>query len=79
MTTKTQPKINIEASRCKASPTGAHHWMVGSPSATMAGQCKHCGKSREFHPFEDNIGFNNSPKKNRSAKARQDVLASEVA
>ena len=79
MTTKTQPKINLEASLCQASPTGAHHWMVGSPSATMAGVCKHCGKSREFHPFEDNIGFNNSPKKNRAAKARPEAVASKVA
>ena len=52
---------------CENSPTGAHHWVLGAPSSTMAGECKYCHAAREFRPFEDNIGFNNSPKRNRSA------------
>ncbi len=67
MTTKTETKTAPNASFCKASPTGAHHWVLGAPSVKMAGECKYCHAAREFRPFEENIGFNNSPKRPRSA------------
>lgn len=70
MTTKTEPKADTNSSHCELSPTGAHHWVLSAPSASMAGVCKYCQAAREFRPFEDNIGFNNSPKRNRSAPAR---------
>jgi len=70
MTTKEQPQIKAErSSACADSPTGAHHWVLGSPSATMTGECKYCHAERAFTPFEDEVGFNNSPKKKRAAAA----------
>ena len=72
MATKAQLKTTTPAAGyCDASPTGAHHWLVGAPSTTMAGKCKYCKAAREFHPFEDNIGFNNSPKRNRAAVSQE--------
>ena len=67
MTTKAQPETAMDKSDCTGSPTGAHHWVLGAPSATMTGECKYCHKEREFSPFEDNTGFNNSPKKRRAS------------
>jgi len=70
LTTKEQPQIKAERSSvCADSPTGAHHWVLGSPSATMTGECKYCHAERAFTPFEDEVGFNNSPKKKRAAAA----------
>ena len=67
MTTKEQPQAKSErSSSCADSPTGAHHWVLGSPSATMLGECKYCHAERAFTPFEDEVGFNNSPKKKRA-------------
>lgn len=73
MTTKEQQQSKlerVERANCSGdSPTGAHHWVLGSPSATMKGQCKYCQAERAFTPFEDEVGFNNSPKKKRAAAA----------
>ena len=69
MTTKEQPQTKTDRSYCADSPTGAHHWILGSPSATMTGACKYCHAERAFTPFEDEVGFNNSPKKKRSTAA----------
>ena len=67
MTTKEQPQAKSErSSNCADSPTGAHHWVLGSLSATMLGECKYCHAERAFTPFEDEVGFNNSPKKKRA-------------
>jgi hypothetical protein len=60
----------IDRANCTGgSPPGAHHGVLGSPSATMKGQCKYCHAERAFTPFEDEVGFNNSPKKKRAAAA----------
>ncbi len=67
MATKTETKRTPNQGACGLSPTGAHHWVLGAPSVTMAGECKYCHAEREFRPFEDNIGFNNSPKRTASA------------
>ena len=70
MTTKEQQQSKLERAdraNCTGSPTGAHHWVLGSPSATMKGECKYCHAERAFTPFEDEVGFNNSPKKKRAA------------
>ena len=32
----------------------------------MLGECKYCHAERAFTPFEDEVGFNNSPKKKRA-------------
>ena len=69
MTTKEQPQTRMDRATCADSPTGAHHWVLGSPSATMTGACKYCHAERAFTPFEDEVGFNNSPKKKRTAAA----------
>ena len=72
MTTKEQQQSKaerIDRAHCENSPTGAHHWVLGSPSATMKGECKYCDAERAFTPFEDEVGFNNSPKKKRAAAA----------
>jgi hypothetical protein len=70
VTTKEQPQAKAEHnSNCSDSPTGAHHWVLGSPSATMHGECKYCHAERAFTPFEDEVGFNNSPKKKRATAA----------
>jgi hypothetical protein len=70
VTTKEQPQAKAEHnSNCSDSPTGAHHWVLGSPSATMHGKCKYCHAERAFTPFEDEVGFNNSPKKKRASAA----------
>ena len=63
MTTKARPATKTNRSDCRDSPTGAHHWVLGSPSATVIGACKYCHAERAFSPFEDNVGFNNSAKK----------------
>ena len=63
MTTKAQPTTKTNRSDCPDSPTGAHHWVLGAPSATVTGACKYCHAERAFSPFEDNVGFNNSAKK----------------
>jgi hypothetical protein len=73
VTTKEQQQSKLEragrANCTGGSPTGAHHWVLGSPSATMKGECKYCHAERAFTPFEDEVGFNNSPKKKRAAAA----------
>jgi hypothetical protein len=72
VTTKEQQQSKterIERAACEGSPTGSHHWVLGSPSATMKGACKYCNAERAFTPFEDEVGFNNSPKKKRAAAA----------
>ena len=69
MITKPARQADTKASRCDASPTGAHHWVLGAPSALMAGVCKYCRAVREFRPLDETIGFNNSPKRNRSGTA----------
>lgn len=67
MTTKTAPEAPSTATTCAASPTGAHHWVIGAPGAAMSGECKHCHASRAFRPFDEEVGFNNSAKKNRGS------------
>ena len=67
MTTKEQQKTPTERSYCAMSPTGAHHWILEGPSQTMRGECTYCHAERTFSPFEENIGFNNSRGRNRSA------------
>ena len=69
MPSKTEMKRTPSQGACESSPTGAHHWMLGAPSSTMAGECKYCHAERQFKPFEDNIGFNNSPKRTRNPSA----------
>ena len=69
MTTKTEPEAMAAAKTCPSSPTGAHHWMIGAPSAEMMGECKHCHAVRAFRPFEETIGFNNSTRKSRDNTA----------
>jgi hypothetical protein len=66
MTTKDELDTKVEASYCADSPTRAHHWVLGAPGTTMIGECKHCHQERTFNPFEENVGFNNSPKKRRA-------------
>ena len=73
MTTKAEPTEIRSTGHCDASPTGAHHWLLAPPSATMAGECKYCHAAREFRPFEDNIGFNNSAKRNRTSAQLLDI------
>ena len=68
MTTKIVDKKPSLNNVCANSPTNAHHWILGMPSATMAGICKYCQASREFKPFEDSIGFNNTPKRNKNSQ-----------
>ena len=61
MTTKEQPLTKLDRTTCGDSPTGAHHWVLGSPAALMRGECKYCHEQREFNPFADgSMGFNNS-------------------
>jgi hypothetical protein len=64
-----EAELEMTADRnvCPASPTGAHHWLIGAPGANMTGECKHCHRSREFRPFDEGLGFNNSPKKPRGS------------
>ena len=69
MTTKDELDTKVDASYCADSPTRAHHWVLGAPSTTMIGECKHCHEERTFNPFEENVGFNNSPKKRRASTA----------
>ena len=67
MTTKEQqPETQAERSYCAMSPTGAHRWILEGARQTMRGECKYCHLEREFNPFEENIGFNNSPKKKQN-------------
>jgi hypothetical protein len=68
----------IDRANCEGSPTGAHHWVLGSPSATMKGECKYCHAERAFTPFEDEVGFNNSPKKKRAAAAATAATAKQA-
>lgn len=68
MTTKTEEKKFSHKNTCTKSPTNAHHWILGMPSSSIAGICKYCQASREFKPFEDSIGFNNTPKRNKIAE-----------
>ena len=65
MTTKEEPRTEVNGSSCPDSPTGAHHWVLGAPSTTMSGRCKYCHAERAFRPFDEPSGFNNSPKKRR--------------
>ncbi|MEE8517903.1 MAG: hypothetical protein V3S98_02120 [Dehalococcoidia bacterium] len=51
MSTKDQPKTTTEFA-CTDSPTGAHHWVLGSPGHVVDAVCKHCGSSREYRPYE---------------------------
>ncbi len=62
MTTKEHPHTRV-ASYCPDSPTGAHHWVLETPSATTTGACKYCSSERAFNPFDDSLGFNNAPKR----------------
>ena len=39
----------------------------------MIGECKYCHAERTFNPFEENVGFNNSPKKRRASTASLDI------
>ena len=82
MTTKEQQQSKLEradrANCTGGSPTGAHHWVLGSPSATMKGECKYCHAERAFTPFEDEVGFNNSPKKKRAAAAATAASAKKI-
>ena len=50
-TPKPTPKMETD-STCKDSPTGAHHWVLGSPGHVVEAVCKHCGSNREYHPYE---------------------------
>jgi hypothetical protein len=68
MATQHQPKTTNDRSVCTTSPTGAHYWMLGSPSSVMTGVCKHCHAQREFHPYEDHVGFNNKGKQATSTE-----------
>ncbi len=68
MTTKISESNSKRDVLCPNSPTNAHHWVLGMPSASMAGICKYCQASREFKPFEENVGFNNSPKRGKIAE-----------
>jgi hypothetical protein len=55
MPTKDQPKTATKPaieSTCKDSPTGAHHWVLGSPGHVVEAVCKHCGSNREYRPYE---------------------------
>lgn len=56
--------VDLSASSCSASPTGAHHWVLGMPSQAVAAACKHCHMQREFHPYdaENNRGYGGRPK-----------------
>ena len=65
MTTREKPRTGVDGSYCPDSPTGAHHWVLGAPSARMSGRCKYCKAERAFSPFDETSGFNNSPKKRR--------------
>lgn len=72
MTTKEKPTTRIDRATCADSPTGAHHWVLGSPGALMRGECKYCHEERAFNPFaEGSVGFNNSKRSGSSASGRR--------
>ena len=73
MTTKDETRTKVDGSFCEDSPTRAHHWVLGAPGTTMIGECKYCHAERTFNPFEENVGFNNSPKKRRASAASLDI------
>ncbi|MEX2599315.1 MAG: hypothetical protein WD533_06630 [Dehalococcoidia bacterium] len=60
MTTATKTEATLTQAFCSHSPTGAHHWVIGTPGAEMHGECKHCGSARAFRPFQEDAAFNNS-------------------
>ena len=69
MTTNEQRRKSVGSSYCADSPTGAHHWVLEAPSATITGECKYCHEERAFSPFEERVGFNNAPKRRQSGSA----------
>ncbi|MBM3940552.1 MAG: hypothetical protein FJ318_06630 [SAR202 cluster bacterium] len=58
MVTKAQTRTVANDPRCKASPSGAHYWVLGAPSQEISGVCKYCNARREFRPFQEQTGFN---------------------
>jgi len=45
-------EAQLKKAKCKDSPTGAHHWIIGSSEraeGTAMGECKYCGERRRFN------------------------------
>ena len=49
MSKRTLTEEQLAKAKCKASPTGAHWWLLSLPGEhTVKGTCKYCGEHREF-------------------------------